>query len=143
MLSNTCKYAIRAVIYISLYANAERKVGIKKISEELDIPTPFLGKILQSLAKHKILDSVKGPNGGFCLARKADDINLMDIVDIIDGTNIFETCLIRTSKCSDGEPCAMHDKVSSTRAHIKNMFVTQSIQDLSSEFRKDKDRIRI
>ena len=47
MLSNTSKYAIRAVIYLALYAGEEKKIGIKQISNELKIPTPFLGKILQ------------------------------------------------------------------------------------------------
>ena len=42
------------------------------IAKDLDIPTPFLGKILQNLAKHKILSSTKGPHGGFTLRMKAD-----------------------------------------------------------------------
>jgi Rrf2 family iron-sulfur cluster assembly transcriptional regulator len=57
MLSNTCKYAIRAVVYISVFGSKEKKTGIKEISEKLEIPTPFLGKILQSLARNKVLTS--------------------------------------------------------------------------------------
>ena len=68
MLSNTSKYAIRAVIYLALFSTKEKKVGIKQVSSELDIPSPFLGKILQLLARHHILGSTKGPNGGFYLA---------------------------------------------------------------------------
>ena len=49
MLSNTCKYAIRAVIYIALNGENNRKIGIKEISKELDLPTAFLGKILLNL----------------------------------------------------------------------------------------------
>ena len=52
MLSNTSKYAIRAVIYLALYSTKEKKVGIKEVASELDIPSPFLGKILQQLARH-------------------------------------------------------------------------------------------
>lgn len=143
MISNTCKYAVRAVIYISVFAHDERKAGIKEISSKLDIPTPFLGKILQSLVKHDILKSTKGPGGGFGLAREADEISIMDIVEVIDGTAFFNTCLIRTSKCSDEEPCALHDKVTAPRKQIRNMFTHQTIADLSSEFRRDKERIRI
>ena len=62
MLSNTSKYAIRAVIYLALFAGKEKKIGIKQISTDLSIPTPFLGKILQTLAKHKLLSSTKGPH---------------------------------------------------------------------------------
>ena len=95
MLSNTSKYAIRAVIYLSINAGEERKIGIKQISKDLNIPTPFLGKILQILAKHKLLSSTKGPHGGFGLGKKADEIKLIDVVNIIDGQDIFKKCLIR------------------------------------------------
>lgn len=55
MLSNTCKYAIRALIYLGRYSKNGEKIGIKKIAGDLGMPTPFLGKILQNLVKHKIL----------------------------------------------------------------------------------------
>lgn len=143
MLSNTCKYGIRAVIYISVYATDKKKVGIKEISSELDIPSPFLGKILQTLSKHKILDSTKGPNGGFRLSKPAEEIPLMDIVEIIDGTEIFDTCLVRTSECSDDDPCGLHDNVTAIRKQLKNFFMNQTIHDLGTEFKRDSKRISI
>jgi len=143
MLSNTCKYAIRAVVYLSVYATPEKKAGIREISEKLDIPTPFLGKILQSLARNKVLSSTKGPHGGFCLGRQAEEISLMDIVAIVDGTDIFETCLVRTTKCSDEVPCGIHDSVTAVRKELKHFFLNQTIADLASEFRRDSGRIRI
>lgn len=143
MLSNTSKYALRAVIYLALYASEEKKIGIREISEKLGIPTPFLGKILQNLAKHQILDSSKGPHGGFCLKRPAMDISLMEIIEVIDGSDIFDTCIIRTSKCSYDAPCSMHDKIAPLRSEMKSLFLTESIADLVSEFRNGKERIRI
>ncbi len=143
MLSNTSKYALRAVIYLALYASEEKKIGIREIASSLEIPTPFLGKILQNLAKHQILDSSKGPHGGFCLKRQAMDISLMEIIEVIDGTEIFDTCVIRTSKCSYDAPCSMHDKMAPLRSEIKSLFLTESIADLVSEFRNGKERIRL
>ena len=69
MLSTTSKYAIRAVIYLALHSDGKTKVGQKEIAAQLAMPPPFLGKILQLLVKQGILVSVKGPNGGFSLAR--------------------------------------------------------------------------
>ena len=143
MLSNTCKYAIRAVIYLALFASEDKKAGIKTISEKLDIPTPFLGKILQSLAKHHILRSAKGPHGGFSLSRPAMDISIMDIVEIVDGRDIFDTCVIRTTKCSYDSPCSLHDSIAPLRREMKKIFETETIADLASEFRHGKERIRI
>jgi len=143
MLSTTCKYAVRAIIYISVYSSDKKKVGIKQISSELEIPSPFLGKILQTLSKHKILNSTKGPNGGFTLSKPAGEIPLMDIVEIIDGTDIFTTCLIRSTECSDDKPCGLHDNITAVRKQLKNVFVNQTIDDLSSEFKRNSGRINI
>jgi Rrf2 family protein len=143
MLSNTCKYAIRSVVYLSVYATNTKKIGIKEISEALDIPSPFLGKILQTLARKKILNSIKGPHGGFSLGRPAVDISIMDIVETIDGTDIFDICLVRTTHCSDEEPCGIHDKVTGLRKEMKEIFINQTIDDLSTEFKRDSGRIRI
>lgn len=143
MLSNTSKYAIRAVIYLELYSSAEKKIGISEISEELGIPSPFLGKILQMLAKKQVLDSSKGPHGGFTLKKPAIDITLMEIVGIIDGIDSFDQCVIRTTPCSHEAPCSLHDKIAPHRKGMRSLFLTESIADLASEFRSGKERIRI
>lgn len=143
MISHTSKYAIRALIYLELYASPEKKAGIKKIAEELHIPSPFLGKILQVLVKHQLLSSTKGPNGGFFLNRPAIDISLMEIVEIIDGQNIFDHCIIRVAPCDHGQPCSIHHKLAPLRQEIKRLFTTETIADLVSEFREGKEGIRI
>jgi Rrf2 family protein len=143
MLSNTCKYAIRAVIYLALFSTREKKVGIKEIASELEIPSPFLGKILQQLAKHQILGSTKGPGGGFYLYKPAVDISLMEIIELIDGGETFKTCVIRTSNCNHEKPCALHDKIAQLRNQERMLYSTESIADLVSEFREGKDRLKI
>jgi len=143
MLSNTSKYAIRAVIYLALFSTRDKKIGIKEIAKELDIPSPFLGKILQMLARHHILGSTKGPHGGFYLNKPALDISLMEIIELIDGSDAFNTCVIRNATCSHENPCSLHDKISRLRNEERMLYSTESIADLVSEFREGKDRIRI
>lgn len=143
MLSNTSKYAIRAVIYLALQAGEEKKIGIKLISKDLGIPTPFLGKILQTLAKHKLLSSTKGPHGGFGLGRKAEDINLIDIVDIIDGQDVFKQCLIKLEDCNEKEPCSMHYKYSEIRKNLLSLFRNQNIANLVNEIVEGKNKFNL
>lgn len=143
MLSNTSKYAIRAVIYLALHAGEEKKIGIKLISKDLGIPTPFLGKILQTLAKHKLLSSTKGPHGGFGLGRKAEDINLIDIVDIIDGQDVFKQCLIKLEDCNEKEPCSMHYKYSEIRKNLLSLFRNQNIANLVNEIVEGKNKFNL
>lgn len=143
MLSNTSKYAIRAMIYLELYSSREKKVGIREIAGELDIPSPFLGKILQVLVKHQLLGSTKGPRGGFYMEKPSMDIPLMEIIDIIEGKDIFNDCVVRTTPCNPDFPCSIHHKMAPTRGEIRRIFSTETIADLVSEFREGKQRIRI
>ena len=88
-------------------------IGIKQISFDLDIPKPFLSKILQQITRHKLLLSNKGPNGGFMLAKSANEISIMDIVTIVDGPDFFQNCLIGLKTCRDVEKnahCAIHEE---------------------------------
>ncbi len=143
ILSNTCKYGIRAVIYLALKENKKNKTGIKKIAKDLDIPTPFLGKILQNLVRHKILSSTKGPHGGFGLGKKSEEIKLMDVVKIIDGEDIFNTCLINLKSCSteshEKSPCPLHKKFKPIRDQIVELFNNQTIAELAEDIENNEN----
>jgi Rrf2 family transcriptional regulator, iron-sulfur cluster assembly transcription factor len=141
MLSNTSKYAIRAMIYLALNARSDTKVGIKKIAGDLDIPSPFLAKILQVLVKRKVLASTKGPNGGFSLVKDANKISLYEIVTIIDGDDIFNQCLISMRPCNENNiPCPVHEKYGSIRNDTIRLFTEQTIEDLALDI-KAQDRV--
>ncbi len=144
MLSNTCKYAVRACIYLAMAEDVNQKIGIKKISEDLKIPTPFLGKILQILAKNKLLSSTKGPNGGFNLGKPANKITLMDIVKIIDGEEPFDTCVISLASCiTEEKHCAIHENYYKVREEIKKIFGNQTIEELADHIKKGHDHLVI
>jgi Rrf2 family transcriptional regulator, iron-sulfur cluster assembly transcription factor len=147
MLSNTCKYAIRAVIYLAIHHEENKRIGIKEISAELDIPTPFLGKILQTLAKHKMLLSTKGPNGGFAIGKNIADITLLDIVEIIDGLDVFKTCLIGHHTCKsnhdDDKKCPVHDKFHLIRTQLYDLFKSETIEKIVLGANSNLDIIRL
>jgi len=143
MLSSSCKYGIRAVTYIASKQKAGEKIGIKQISEDLKLPTPFLAKILQLLAKQKILSSLKGPNGGFSLLKDPKDISIMDIIITIDGKDLFENCLLHNStcKCVDESKlaCPLHKNYAAIRGNIIKLFKTNNIYDLVKSMNKNGD----
>ena len=134
MLSNSCRYGIRALIYIASQPQISGKTGIKQISKDLDLPTPFLAKILQQLARQKILTSLKGPHGGFSLHKDPGKITLLDIVKTIDGDELFTNCLIHNYECRcvdrDKDPCPVHDQYAELREELINLFNSTTIYDL-------------
>ena len=133
-MSNSCRYGIRAVIYIASQPADNGKTGIRQISRDLNLPTPFLAKILQQLAKQKILSSSKGPHGGFSLLRDPKKITLLDIVNTIDGDDIFTNCLIHNGTCKQIDQkkdlCPVHDDYEDVRLGLIKLFSNNTIYDL-------------
>jgi Rrf2 family protein len=142
MLSNSCRYGIRAVIYLASQPASNGKTGIKKISEDLNLPTPFLAKILQQLAKQKILSSSKGPHGGFSLLKDPRKITLLDIVRTIDGHDIFTSCIMHNGSCEGVEKdkvrCPLHDDYEKSRQAIIKLFSNRTIHELVVRTNKEE-----
>ena len=134
MLSNSCRYGIRAVIYLASQPASDGKTGIRKISNDLNLPTPFLAKILQQLAKQKILSSSKGPHGGFSLFKDPRKITLIDIVSSIDGNDVFTNCVMHNGSCEgvkkDRKHCPLHDDYEKTRMDLIKLFSNKTIHEL-------------
>jgi Rrf2 family protein len=134
MLSNSCRYGIRAIIYLAARKSANEKTGIKQIGADLDLPVPYLGKILQQLARQKILKSLKGPTGGFAMMKDPRTITLYDVVVAIDGEETFTNCVIHNGPCRcidrDKKPCPIHDDYSKTRSELIHLFRNKTIYDL-------------
>ena len=147
MLSNTCKYALRALIYLGKYSEKDKRIGIKKISEDLNLSSPFLGKILQSLVKQKLLVSTKGPNGGFALAGGADEITLWDIVIKVDGEDFFTNCLISLEPCKTHDPskplCPVHSQYEKLRGEISSFYKETTLELISKDIDKYEDIVQL
>ena len=134
MLSSSCRYGIRAVIYLAKLHAGNGETGIKKISKDLNLPTPFLAKILQQLTKNKILHSLKGPHGGFSLMKDPKKITLIDIIKTIDGEDIFTSCIIHNDTCNNvnksKKACTLHDDYAAIRTELIRIFSSRTIHDL-------------
>jgi Rrf2 family iron-sulfur cluster assembly transcriptional regulator len=134
MLSNSCRYGIRAVIYLASQPLSNGKTGIKQISKILIFQHHFLAKILQLLAKQKILSSSKGPHGGFSLLKDPRKITLLDIVNTIDGYDTFTDCIMHNGSCEgvekEGKHCPLHKDYEKSRKSLLNFSVTRTIHEL-------------
>jgi len=147
MLSNTCKYALRALIYLGKFSEDDKRIGIKKISKDLELSSPFLGKILQNLVKQKLLVSTKGPNGGFALAKSPGDITLWDIVIKVDGEEFFTNCLISLEPCISHDPskplCPIHSQYDKLRGEITSFYKETTLEIISQDIDKYEDMVKL
>ena len=84
-LTRASSYALHAVAYMA-QQKSEKPVASHHIAQARGIPERFLLKVLKPLVTHRILLSVKGPHGGYRLARSPGDITILDIIEAVDGT---------------------------------------------------------
>lgn len=133
MISKTCKYAIRAAVFIASRADEDVKLGVKEIAQEIEAPTAFTAKILQILNRHKIVTSLKGPYGGFFCEKFQLELPVLEVVNAIDGLAIFKECVMGLHQCSDGHPCPMHNKYAHTRDNLLKTFSETTLGGLASD----------
>jgi Rrf2 family protein len=130
MLSLTCKTAIKAVIYLASKFDSGEKAGIKEIAEFIDASEHTVGKMLQILVKEKVINSAKGPNGGFYITSEQKNQPIIKVIMAIDGIEVFDECGLGLSKCSATHPCPMHNDYKDIRDRFKSMCEQKSVGDL-------------
>ena len=129
--SRSTEYAIRA--FVNLAQVPEGKYAmVKHIAEQEGIPSHFLAKILQQLARKGLLRSSKGPTGGFCLRTPAADISIIQLVEALDGLTDYQKCVSGLAECTDDAPCGMHDSWKHLRSRIMEYLEQTTIADLTT-----------
>ena len=129
-ISKKAEYAIKAVISIARHAN-NNPLQISEISKKESIPIKFLEQILLTLKNNGILNSKRGANGGYLLAKSKDDISIGMILDIIDGP--FDPIDLKSENCLGAglEKCFV-DMVNMVNKHL-NSFTIQKILEMIEE----------
>lgn len=130
MISKTCGYAIRALVYLAMKSSESYKVGIQELAQELDVPQAFLSKIMQGLVRRGILSSTKGPNGGFHANELTLQTPIIEVVNAIDGMGAFRRCLLGLPKCSAEKPCPLHSHVVDFRNSLLESLQTLIVQNM-------------
>ncbi|MEO7308920.1 MAG: Rrf2 family transcriptional regulator [Chitinophagaceae bacterium] len=127
MFSKSCEYAIKAMIFIAQKTNEQTRVGVKEIANNTDTPEHFTAKILQELSKKKLVQSMKGPNGGFFMTKKNLGSSIADIVKAIDGDGIYKDCVLGLKACSEKNPCPVHFEFKEVKKNLISMIENNNI----------------
>lgn len=105
-ITRQADYAIRAVLYVSKL-DGNQRAATRKIAQEQHIPLSFLAKIISQLSIAGILQTTRGAHGGVILAKAPEAINLLDVVEAIDGPILLNECVGDTNTCNFGQDCGL------------------------------------
>lgn len=104
MFSRTTEYALRAAVLLS---QSEGRSTATEIAERTRVPVRYMSKVLQTLSEAGIVESQRGPSGGFWLARPAGEITLLDVVDCISPIERITKCPIDLPEHEE-QLCPLH-----------------------------------
>ena len=131
-LTRESEYAL-----IGLAALASEPVGsvvsLAAIAEAKDLPRTFLAKIFQKLARHGILSSERGRGRGYALARPPDSITMREILEAVEGSGMFEQCLLWPGRCSDQDPCPLHYRLKELVPPLRSLLEKITLSEYMAE----------
>mgnify|MGYP000901258882 FL=1 len=146
-LTTKGKYAVTALLDLSLHQSAKDFIALSQIDERQAMPISYLEQLFRNLRKSGIVQASRGPKGGYRLSRPSTEINISEVVasveDILDATQCGGT-----ADCHYGTRCLAHDLWSQLNTQVDNFLINKSLEDVIADKRssfksKTKDVILI
>ena len=128
LIAKDTDYAIRALCFLA--RKDGHAVSVAEISEELQISYSFLRKIMQILHKNGILTALKGKGGGFSLNQPAEQISLVDVIQVFQGPISLKNCQIKQRPCPEVKTCRLHKKLEEIENYAYRTLHALTIKDL-------------
>lgn len=122
-------YGLMAIHYIAIHEDFGA-VSAKRIAEEFSIPPELLAKILQRLARERLIVSQNGPRGGYVLARRPIEISVGQVVRALEGPINIVECLEEDSDCPQMARCNLRRPVQKIQVAISELLDTMTLAEL-------------
>jgi Rrf2 family transcriptional regulator, iron-sulfur cluster assembly transcription factor len=139
LFSKTQEYALQALVHLALTPELFRLN--RDVAEQLEVPGPYLAKVLKRFAQMGYLDSAKGRGGGYRIRKRALDASVREVVTVADGNDPFAGCILGMTKCSDHVACPLHERWMPMRAKLAVLLEQQTIADMATKARKGRTRL--
>jgi len=137
MHSLSCQYALRAVLYLMLLSKAHLRMAIRDVATAIGANEPTTARILQTLVRAGVIQSAKGPGGGFSID-SGQPVARIDIVRIIDGLHSFSACGLGWKEYSETKPCPLPHTFRAAREKLYRECCRLTVRGLAGNLAKGK-----
>ncbi|MCL5264367.1 MAG: Rrf2 family transcriptional regulator [Chloroflexi bacterium] len=141
-LSRRADYGVRAMIDVASRRQGKRTT-IDDISRRQAVPVGFLRRIIAALAVGGLLQTQRGEGGGIILARQADDITLLEILEALEGPIALNRCTFNPSQCPRTSHCAVHEVWARLQRQLTETMGAISLSALAERQRLIDDASKI
>jgi FeS assembly SUF system regulator len=131
-LSKKADYALMAMKHLATRPDAA-SASAREIAEQYDIPIELMAKVLQRLARRRLVTSHQGTRGGYRLARASSGISVADIIEAIDGPLTVTACSTESENCGQYAKCSVRDPLWRIKDRIVSALATCSLQEIAAD----------
>lgn len=131
-ISTKAQYAVRAMVRLNLSTSGS-PVSSKSISEKEDISLSFLEQIFVKLRQAQLVQSIRGPGGGYKLARPATEIRINEIIESVEQTLVPVACMDEQGRCNCGDQCITHTVWEGLAQRIRHFLSSITLADLTRD----------
>jgi Rrf2 family transcriptional regulator, iron-sulfur cluster assembly transcription factor len=139
-LTMSGEYAVRAMMHLAGLP-AGTAVPLKTIAAAWEIPETFLRKIAAQLSRGGLLVSTRGNGGGVSLARPAESLTVLDIIEVVEGEMSLNKCLMSPAECGHSTTCAVHVLWCEAQGRLKETLRSRSLADLAAQTARRRARV--
>ena len=139
MISQTAEYALRAMVYLADHHGTPRTNA--QIAATTEIPGGYVAKVMQTLSRAKLVNSQRGLNGGFTLAKNPAEMTVLEVVNVVDPIQRYPECPLRIA--SHGKTlCPLHRRLDDAAELVEESFGDTTLTDLLEVPRQQKPLCR-
>lgn len=134
MITQTVEYALRAMVYLAY--NQGRPHTAQSIADATKVPPRYMSKVLLGLCKADLLESQRGPHGGFVLSRNVDEVSMLDVINAIEPIRRITECPLGIK--DHMELCPLHRRLDEAIAHVEAAFAEATLASVLAEPTRSK-----
>jgi Rrf2 family protein len=141
-ISRKIDYGLRAMIYLASIAT-ESVVPFREIARQMDVPEDFLAKILKTLVDQGLVQSTRGPHGGYALAKAPNEISFLEVIEAVEGPVALNVCLDdgEGDACRHSSACTMVSIWKAGQDRMLDVYRQAKISDLAFKPTEDGGQI--
>ena len=132
-------YAVRTLIFLSIQEEGDpHYVSVTRLARELGLPLNYLRRICSTLIRAGILETREGAGGGVRLLKKAADITVLELMELLDGPPEISDCTFRKKLCANRKTCVLRKRILAIEETVNQQFAAITIQTLIDDIQKTK-----
>ena len=130
-ISTKGRYGLRILLDIALYRSGDKPRMIREIASNQEISEKYISRLIIQLRKAGLVKSVRGVNGGYTRARSPEDINVLDVLEIMEGPVAIVACTVPSGKACRRKPqCPTQRMWAEINQKIRSAFAAYTLKDL-------------